>query len=122
MKIATTIGEMYDYFSTPADAIRSYAGTGFKYLDYSFYYDHKEPSPFMLDDDRFWKQQIEDSMAAADECGFSFVQAHAPGYNPLGAACDSDRCIVSASPLAPSISALSLAMRSLVACRTARWA
>ena len=93
MKIATTIGEMYSYFSTPAEAVRSYAGTGFKYLDYSFYYDHKEPSPFMLDDDRFWKQQIEDSMAAADECGFSFVQAHAPGYNPLGAACDSDRCM-----------------------------
>ena len=93
MKIATTIGEMYSYFSTPADAVRSYAGTGFKYLDYSFYYDFKEPSPFMLDDDRMWKQQIEDCIAAAKECGFAFVQAHAPGYNPLGANCDHERCM-----------------------------
>lgn len=83
MKIATTIGEMYDYTSSPAEAVRSYAGTGFRYLDYSFYYDHLERSPFMQDDEKLWQKEVEDSGEAALENGFTFVQAHAPGYNPL---------------------------------------
>lgn len=83
MKIATTIGEMYDYVPTPADAIKCYKDSGFKYLDYSFYYSHKGDSPYLLTDDRLWKKEVEDAIKAADECGFSFVQAHAPGYNPL---------------------------------------
>ena len=37
MKIATTIGEMYPFTATPAEAIAAYEGTGFRYLDYSFY-------------------------------------------------------------------------------------
>lgn len=84
MKLVTTIGEMFDYVPSPAEAVRSYRNSGFKYLDYCFYYDHKTPSPFLLDDDRFWKQQVEETAAAANECGFKFVQAHAPGYNPMG--------------------------------------
>ena len=52
MKIATTIGEMYDYVPTPADAIKCYKDSGFKYLDYSFYYSQKGNSPYLLDDDR----------------------------------------------------------------------
>ena len=84
MKLATTIGEMYDYVSTPAAAVECYRDSGFKYLDYSFYYDHKAPSPFMSDDDRLWQQQIAETAAAAENFGFEFVQAHAPGYNPMG--------------------------------------
>lgn len=84
MKIATTIGEMFDYVSTPAEAVRAYRGSGFKYFDYCFYYDHKAPSPFLLDDDRLWKQQVMETAAAAKEEGFTFVQAHLPGYNPMG--------------------------------------
>ena len=83
MKIATTINEILDYVPTPADAVRSYKGSGFKYLDYSFYYDHKGNSPFLLDDERHWQDQVKAAIDAADECGFTFVQAHAPGYNPL---------------------------------------
>ncbi len=83
MRIATTIGEMYDYVPTPADAIKCYKESGFKYLDYSFYYSHKGGSPYLLADERYWKKEIEDAIQAADECGFTFVQAHAPGYNPL---------------------------------------
>ena len=37
MKIATTIGEMYSFVRSPAEAVRAYEGTGFRYLDYSFY-------------------------------------------------------------------------------------
>lgn len=92
MKIATSIGDMYDYCSTPAEAVRSYAGTGFKYLDYNFYNDHKDGSPFMLEDDNAWMAQIKDSAQAADECGFTFVQAHLPGYNPMGEF-DHKRCM-----------------------------
>ena len=66
MKIATTIGELYHYDLTPADVIRNYQGTGFKYLDFSFYYAHKKESPYMQDDDRAWKQEIEDSIAGGE--------------------------------------------------------
>lgn len=83
MKIATTIGEMYNYAPVPADAVRCYKGTGFRYLDYSFYSCHTGDSPFLLDSDKEWKQQVEDAGNAAADCGFKFVQAHAPGYNSL---------------------------------------
>lgn len=83
MKIATTIGEMYPFVSSPAEAVRCYTGTGFRYLDYSFYNDFKEDSPFMHSDERFWLRQVEETADAAAECGLQFVQAHAPGYNPL---------------------------------------
>ena len=37
MKIATTIGEMYPFTSSYEEAISAYEGTGFRYLDFSFY-------------------------------------------------------------------------------------
>ena len=82
MKIATTIGEMYDYADSPAETVKLYQGTGFRYLDYSFYYDHRTDSPFTESSDRLWKKTVEDAAVAAEECGFQFVQAHTPGYNP----------------------------------------
>ena len=36
MKIATTIGEMFPYVNSPAEAVRAYEGSGFHFLDYSF--------------------------------------------------------------------------------------
>ncbi len=76
MKIATTIGEVYAYTSTPAEAVRFYEGTGFKYLDYSFYNVLTDKRlRFMTDE---WKDEILEVKTAADELGFSFVQAHAP--------------------------------------------
>ena len=76
MKIATTIGEVYAYTSSPADAVRFYKDSGFRYLDYSFYSVARvENHPFMGDN---WKQIIRDAKAAADELGFTFVQAHSP--------------------------------------------
>ena len=83
MKIATTIGEMYPYAASPAEAVKLYKGTGFRYLDYSFYYDHLENSPFMEESDLSWRKQVEETALAAEEGNFKFVQAHAPGYNPL---------------------------------------
>lgn len=83
MKLATTIGEMYRFTSSPAEAVRSYKGTGFRYLDYSFYYDCRETSPFMADDDSLWRSQVDAAADAAADCGFTFVQAHAPACNPV---------------------------------------
>lgn len=92
MKIATTIGDMYPYCSTPAEAVLCYEGTGFRYLDYSFYHAHEGDSPFMLDDDSCWRKQVRETREAAERCGFTFVQAHLPGYNPMGEA-DHPRCM-----------------------------
>lgn len=92
MKIAISIGDMYAYCSSPAEAVRCYAETGFKYLDYNFYTAHLNDSPFLHDDDYAWRKQIDDTAKAAEECGFSFVQAHLPGYNPMGEF-DHKRCM-----------------------------
>ena len=76
MKLATTIAEMYAFTASPAEAVRQYEGTGFRYLDYSFYsVARKDGHPFMRDG---WQTLIRDAKAAADELGFTFVQAHAP--------------------------------------------
>ena len=82
MKIATTIGELYPLGLSVADTVRSYQGTGFKYLDYSFYYAHIPGSPYMEESDCAWKKEIESVLEVCDQCGFKFVQAHTPGYNP----------------------------------------
>ena len=82
MKIATTIGEMYSYAEKPAKAIEAYEGTGFKYLDYSFYNVVRTPDhPFMTDN---WKEEIFEAKATAQRLGFSFVQAHAPDCDIRG--------------------------------------
>lgn len=76
MKIATTIGELYPFTASPAEAVKAYEGTGFKYFDYSFYSVLKNPSePFMSDS---WESVIYDVKNEAEKLGFSFVQAHAP--------------------------------------------
>ena len=80
MKLATTIGEVYSFTQTPADAVRFYADTGFKYLDFSFYHFANKVHPFMSDD---WREYILDAKRAADEMGFTFVQAHAPACRIL---------------------------------------
>lgn len=80
MKIATTIGEVYAFTQTPAGAVCCYEGTGFQLLDYSFYDLLYPGSPFLGED---WHRQVEAAGEAADRLGFSFVQAHAPNYNPL---------------------------------------
>ena len=77
MKIATTIEEMYPLVENTAEAVSAYVGTGFKYLDYSFYDSLIKPqkNPLMVDD---WKDRVLRAKETADELGFTFVQAHAP--------------------------------------------
>jgi sugar phosphate isomerase/epimerase len=86
MKIATTIGEMYAFTESPAEAVRQYENTGFKYLDYSFYSVVSNANdPFMSDG---WKGGVLEAKAAAEELGFKFVQAHAPACKIIGEGSD----------------------------------
>ena len=77
MKIATTIGEVFGYINSFEEAVRFYEGTGFRYLDCSFYGALNPESPSYLMDDH-WRDRVLAAKAAADELGFTFVQAHAP--------------------------------------------
>ena len=77
MKIETTIGEVYGYAKSFEEAVRFYEGTGFKYLDVSFYGALEPNSPSYLMDDA-WRDRVMAAKAAAEELGFAFVQAHAP--------------------------------------------
>jgi len=82
MKIATTIAEVLPYVDrTPARAVRLYRGSGFRYLDFSFYHVLKVPDhPFMGDN---WKEDILAAKKAAEEEGFQWVQAHLPACKLL---------------------------------------
>lgn len=78
MKIATTIGEMYPYTNSYQEAISAYQGTGFRYLDFSFYnMVLREKDPLMADG---WKDIILECKDVAQKLGFQFVQAHAPAF------------------------------------------
>lgn len=87
MKLATTIGEVYPFVTSPAEAVLMYKDSGFKYLDYSFYDTLYSGSVYMAESDLLWKKEVEAAALAAESAGFSFVQAHTPAYNPA-ADCD----------------------------------
>lgn len=76
MKIATTIGDMYSFAQSPAEAIKLFKGSKFRYLDYSFSCALSDPNDLLLSDN--WEEAIFTCKRVADELGFSFVQAHAP--------------------------------------------
>ena len=81
MKIATTIGEIFPYTNNYVDAIKSYEGTGFKYLDFSFYNVVNANNSFMSDS---WQKDIYAAKTIAEDLGFTFVQAHAPACDIRG--------------------------------------
>lgn len=83
MRLATTIADFRDYVdygNSPAEAVRLFEGTGFRYLDYNFYNVIYPNSPFLGDK---WMDQVVEAAEAADKLGMKFVQAHSPDYNPL---------------------------------------
>lgn len=80
MKLATTTGDFFRYTKTDAEAVAAFEGTGFRYLDYSFY-NAARPGSVMLTDG--WIREVERAAETAARLGFEFVQAHAPSYNPL---------------------------------------
>jgi len=76
VKIATSIGDVYSFTSSTAEAVRQFEDTGFRYLDYSFYTVLNDKNdPFMGD---HWRDGVLEAKEAAEELGFKFVQAHSP--------------------------------------------
>ena len=93
MQIATTIGEVYAYVQSPAEAVRLYEGTGFTHLDFSFYRFLAPGHPFLSDS---WEKLVYDAGNAAAALGFDFVQAHAPDYNPKDKTADHEAGMLAA--------------------------
>lgn len=79
MKLATTTADFKSYAVTPADQVRLFEGTGFRFLDLNLYESIYANSPFL--DDR-WQQWIDDAGEAAAALGIKFCQAHAPNGDP----------------------------------------
>jgi len=83
MKIATTTAEILPYVGQdPVKAVRAYEGTGFQYLDYSFYHMLKIPDHPLMQGN--WRDVILAVKAAAEELGITFVQAHLPACRLIG--------------------------------------
>ena len=78
MKLATTIEDvLYDgVVSDYAEAVRAYEGSGFRHLDFSFL-----AGGWLSEDD--WMHSVIAAATEAERLGMDFVQAHAPGYNPM---------------------------------------
>lgn len=47
MKLATTTGDLVYYAESPAQAVRTFEGTGFRHLDYTFWRMGWGDSPFL---------------------------------------------------------------------------
>lgn len=77
MKIATTLAEVLNYTGFDfVEAVALYEGTGFRYLDFSFYQMVTRPDHPLRKDD--WRNVVAAVKAKADELSISFVQAHLP--------------------------------------------
>ena len=70
MRLATTIGDFRRFTKTPAEAVRAFEGTGFRYLDYSFYSVIYPGSPFLTGD---WFREVDE--AAEEAARLSLRQA-----------------------------------------------
>ena len=90
MKIATTTAELNGFTSTPAEAVRAYEGTGFRYLDFSFYNAVSENGNYLMRDN--WREYVLEALDVADKMGIKFVQAHAPSGAIRGEG--SDTCLL----------------------------
>ncbi len=80
MRLATTTGDLERYFASSEECVRGFEGTGFRYLDFCFYNMAYSGSPFMGEN---WMEDIRRAKKAADELGFTFVQAHSPRNDPF---------------------------------------
>lgn len=86
MHLATTTYDFIPFLPTQAERVRQYEGTGFRFLDYSFDDAFFPGSSFLTDR---WMDDVLAAEKAAEQLGFTFVQAHAPGaYNFLDPSAD----------------------------------
>lgn len=80
MKIATSTCDFAKVCTNDADRVRALYDCGFRYIDLSLYDGAREDWEYFAPD---WREQIEALRALAESLGMKFVQAHAPGGNPL---------------------------------------
>lgn len=85
MKLASTTADFREYAQTSAEAVALFEGTGFRFLDMSFYHENHPGSPFVAPGDA-WKKAVCEAGEAAARMGFSFCQAHSPAGEYFGSA------------------------------------
>ncbi len=79
MKISASSGEFGGYGKGPADWIRQFKNTKFKYINCEL-----GGEPFSSDDDTLWRKFADELGEAAADAGITYVIAHAPCVNALG--------------------------------------
>ena len=82
MKVSTTTSDFRGYTDSCVEAVCQFESTGFRYLDFGF------SEAELLGEN--WMATIKEAAQAAAVRGLSFVQAHAPGYNPFAPEADHD--------------------------------
>ena len=80
MKLATTTADFDSYCKSYAECLERIRAAGFRYVDLSLYTVSDHKSLLVADD---WRNAVANLKACAEALGLTFVQAHAPGGNPL---------------------------------------
>jgi L-ribulose-5-phosphate 3-epimerase len=92
MKLATTTAEFRYWCRTPAEEVRCFEGTGFRYLDLSLYMTAAAESPFTQPGEG-WRRLIEEAGEAAARLGLTFCQTHLPDGAPYFDGSDRERIV-----------------------------
>jgi len=80
MKLATTTGDFFAYCADIKDCIKHIAEAGFRYIDLS-QSTTRCTTELLVDEN--WRDHAKRLKDYADSLGVTFVQSHAPGFNPL---------------------------------------
>ena len=80
MKLATTTADFDSYCQSYTECLERIRDAGFRHVDLSLYTvsDHKS---LLVKSD--WHTAVDELLSTADKLGLDFVQAHAPGGNPM---------------------------------------
>ena len=81
MKLATTTGDLREYCATDEERVQVLYDAGFRNIDLSFYVPDAAGTVNYWGDD--WEKHASALREYGDKLGVQFVQAHAPGGNPL---------------------------------------
>ncbi len=80
MKLATTTADFDSYCHSYDECLERIRAAGFRYVDLNLY-TVSEHKSLLLNDD--WRRVADSLLDTAQRLGLTFVQAHAPGGNPM---------------------------------------
>lgn len=80
MKLATTTADFDSYCKSYTECLERIRAAGFRYVDLSLYTVSEHKSLLVNDD---WRAAVDSLLDTAQSLGLTFVQAHAPGGNPM---------------------------------------